>query len=209
MLPKEDKLDEEFYAQSKDGSRFPRRHWCFLAQVVSTEKSDLSRIFAMDGKGKDIGIAFSTNDESFDSASVQPGNTIAILYAHQHQFPDLTLGIRLETLSTVKIIPATLHDLRKLSQRIGKYFPAFDGMRICHGCENPGLRWMKCARCTRFWYCSKDCQIKGWQEKGHKKDCKILQDKDVVNLLRIEYSMWKGYYKFPISDEDLRLDDFF
>jgi hypothetical protein len=87
MLPDENNLDEDFYAQLQDGSYISCRHWCFLAQIVSVEKFDRLQIVAKDGKGKEVVIGFYTDDEkNIDSTLLQPGNTIAILYAHQHQF---------------------------------------------------------------------------------------------------------------------------
>ncbi|KAK4240992.1 hypothetical protein C8A03DRAFT_41507 [Achaetomium macrosporum] len=34
---------------------------------------------------------------------------------------------------------------------------------------------MKCTGCGEVGYCSKECQVKGWNEGGHKADCKIIK----------------------------------
>ncbi|KLO13746.1 hypothetical protein SCHPADRAFT_997070 [Schizopora paradoxa] len=33
----------------------------------------------------------------------------------------------------------------------------------------------KCAGCEKALYCSKSCQVKGWKERGHRKECKELK----------------------------------
>jgi hypothetical protein len=50
-------------------------------------------------------VAFHTDGRGseFASSQLQPGYTVAILYAHQHGFLDLTTGIRQEEYCTIKV----------------------------------------------------------------------------------------------------------
>ncbi|KAK3307968.1 uncharacterized protein B0T15DRAFT_92185 [Chaetomium strumarium] len=43
------------------------------------------------------------------------------------------------------------------------------------GGREAGLMMRKCTGCGEVAYCSKDCQVKGWNEGGHKADCKIIK----------------------------------
>jgi hypothetical protein len=42
----------------------------------------------------------------------------------------------------------------------------------CDVCGKTGVDMKRCSRCMRAFYCSTDCQIKGWNEGGHKLVCK-------------------------------------
>ncbi|ROW00779.1 hypothetical protein VMCG_06524 [Cytospora schulzeri] len=46
----------------------------------------------------------------------------------------------------------------------------------CETCGRDGGNGLKsCTGCERAGYCSKECQVKGWTEGGHKSDCKVLK----------------------------------
>ena len=46
----------------------------------------------------------------------------------------------------------------------------------CHQCSKVTTKIRNCEACKQVRYCSKECQIKGWKN-GHKKECKILQQR--------------------------------
>jgi hypothetical protein len=46
------------------------------------------------------------------------------------------------------------------------------------GCANCGNRLkatMKCSKCSKVAYCSKECQIENWKSGGQEKKCKELR----------------------------------
>lgn len=93
----------------------------------------------------------------------------------------------------VQTIPLRLAELLALSDRVKAAAVSVGGKKACHACEEREDRNWKCARCGLASYCNrvryprprsmlKDltyglqaCQEKGWKDKGHKADCKILK----------------------------------
>ena len=46
--------------------------------------------------------------------------------------------------------------------------------RVCDVCLQTVEKIFLCQRCQHAKYCSKECQILDWKEKGHKKACKLM-----------------------------------
>lgn len=108
-LPEENSISLDFYTSPDGFNYFPERHWCFLAEVVSVEDFLRLRLIVRDKSGATVPIAFYTDGRGTEFADkVQPGNTVAILYAIQHGFLDFTTGIRLEDCSGIKVEPLLL-----------------------------------------------------------------------------------------------------
>ena len=62
------------------------------------------RLIVRDKSGNTVPIAFHTKDRGTELESeVQPRQTVAVLYALQHRFLDLTTGIRLEDSRNIKV----------------------------------------------------------------------------------------------------------
>jgi len=49
------------------------------------------------------------------------------------------------------------------------------GCLVCGKLPSPGSKHQKCARCHCATYCSRDCQLKDYNEGGHKATCKVLK----------------------------------
>ena len=87
----------------------PEKHWCFLAEVIDVEYILRLRLVVQDKSGTTVPIAFHTEGRGTEFASeVQPGQTVAVLYALQHGFLDFTTGIRLEHCREIKVRPSSL-----------------------------------------------------------------------------------------------------
>jgi len=94
------------YYRSVDGFSFrPRRHWCFLAEIIEIEAFLRLRLIVNDKAGQEIPVAFYTDDRGgeLNPSYIQEGYTVAILYAEQHGFLDLTTGIRHENTATINV----------------------------------------------------------------------------------------------------------
>jgi hypothetical protein len=88
----------EFY-ESADGFLYrPRKHWCFLTEIINIEKFLRLRLIVKDKTDHIVPITFYTDDRGLelDPSYTQEGFTVAILYAKQHGFLDLSVGIRHE-----------------------------------------------------------------------------------------------------------------
>ncbi|KAK4121372.1 hypothetical protein N657DRAFT_127313 [Parathielavia appendiculata] len=86
----------------------------------------------------------------------------------------------------VRVIPGTL----KKAMEVGWWLRGRDenlqsgeGERWCETCgagtkkdgRGKGGGLMKCTGCSEVEYCSKECQVQGWNEGGHKEDCKVIK----------------------------------
>ncbi len=100
-LPEENDISVAFYRTGDGFSYMPRKHWCFLAEIIEVEQFVRLRLIVRDKSGATAAVAFYTDGRGSEFA-VQPGHTVAILYAHQHGFLDMTTGLRVEECSTVK-----------------------------------------------------------------------------------------------------------
>ena len=103
-LPDDNSIHEGFYTSQDEFHYFPRRHWCFFGEVVSVQFFARLRIVVRDKSGTMVPIAFYDDGRGTEFlGKVRPGFTVAILYAIQHGFLDLTTGIRLEDCSSIEV----------------------------------------------------------------------------------------------------------
>jgi hypothetical protein len=102
-LPGEDDIDRAFY-DTTDGFRYiPRKHGCFLAEIIDIEQFLRVKLTVRDKAGATVPVAFHTDGRGAELTQLQPGHTIAILYAQQHGFLDFTTGIRQEEYNGIKV----------------------------------------------------------------------------------------------------------
>ncbi|KAK0617771.1 hypothetical protein B0T17DRAFT_496265 [Bombardia bombarda] len=208
-LPHEYDIDDNFFSIVNNGSRMgsstyrPRRHWCFLAEITITDVGYFVRrnLHVTDRDGETVLLAFHTDGRGseMDPWLLRQGYTVAILYAEYHQFAFSPPGIRLEDSGTIKIFPMSLKELLALSDRIQEFSQLLDGgQRRCHGCGKTSTSLNRCARCSLFWYCDKNCQTTGWHQKGHKVDCKQLKDDDLRAMFLLNWDSLDDFVTFPL-----------
>ena len=91
-LPSEYDINDTYFSSAK-----PRKHWCFLGQVVRSDILVRLMLQVEDKKGHEILVAFHTDDRgAMFQPLCTPGSTIAVLYATQHTFAFSPPGLRLE-----------------------------------------------------------------------------------------------------------------
>jgi hypothetical protein len=49
---------------------------------------------------------------------------------------------------------------------------------------------------------NKTCQSIGWNEKGHKADCKLLKDADLKGLFSLNWDEFEDHVGFPLTLRD-------
>lgn len=103
--PNENYPDMQFYTLQSGYLLVPTRHWCLLAEITEVEYFFRLRLWAKDRSGKEFPISFyiEEDERSLDLNQFQKGRTVAILYAEQHGFLDMTVGIRQESTSTIEV----------------------------------------------------------------------------------------------------------
>ncbi|KAI6747647.1 hypothetical protein HG530_015755 [Fusarium avenaceum] len=105
QLPYETDIDDDFF-ESRDGVNYrPRRHWCFLAEIVDFASLGRLHMEVKDVKGKIILLSFYTDSRGSEIASSQicKGYTVAVLYAQHHAFAFSEPGIRHEDPTFLKV----------------------------------------------------------------------------------------------------------
>jgi hypothetical protein len=111
-LPEENDVSLEFY-QSVDGFSYrPRKHWCFLAEIIKVEKFLRLRLIVKDKADNTVPIAFHTDDRGLELGPpyAQEGSTVALVYAEKHGFLDFSVGIRHESPTAIKVNPLLGYD---------------------------------------------------------------------------------------------------
>jgi hypothetical protein len=150
-----DGVDLNYYEETEFGFE-PYQHWCFLGEIVDFLSLGRVVMHVKDKIGRIIMVALYTDDNGQAIASqVRKGHTVAVLYGEQHHFLDMSVGIRVEEASSIKIIPCSLDQLLKASDEVA----ARKGQpRRCGSCEqeenhseNRQLRL--CSRCKQASYC--------------------------------------------------------
>ncbi|EIM84880.1 uncharacterized protein STEHIDRAFT_112413 [Stereum hirsutum FP-91666 SS1] len=173
-LPHENDLDEEYYAMDESSGTFrPSFHWAFLGEITHDTSlfiGDRPRYLVKDKVGNRHPIHFhldSLDDMFFDMnerKDYKVGRTICVYYANQHNFVDGTIGLRIESTESVKIIRCSLEALIEVN------VSELDQAVNCEACGKEGGGTLsKCSRCG-VKYCDKGCQAKDWRS-GHKTRC--------------------------------------
>lgn len=146
-LPSEYDINDTYFSSAK-----PRKHWCFLGQVVRSDILVRLMLQVEDKKGHEILVAFHTDDRgAMFQPLCTPGSTIAVLYATQHTFAFSPPGLRLEESVRIKVFPYTLEAMLRTSKAIFER----DRTAKCEVCGRADETVKKCARCKTAWYCSK------------------------------------------------------
>ncbi|KAG2031919.1 hypothetical protein BDR03DRAFT_971539 [Suillus americanus] len=172
----ENEIDLEYYDDCRFGFK-PSQHWCFVGEIVDSIGLVRVLLRVKDKDGQVVTIGLYTDDRGQALVpQIKEGYTVAVLYGEQHRFLDMTVGIRVEDTSNIKIIPCSLEQLLKASDDVATLRKGQP--RRCGSCgkeenasENTHLRL--CSRCRHTPYCGEDCQKKAWVA-GHKVDCKAL-----------------------------------
>ncbi|RAL65919.1 hypothetical protein DID88_005581 [Monilinia fructigena] len=80
------------------------------------------------------------------------------------------------------IIPTSLEKLLAISERLVQSGESLkrcnqENLVMCQSCDRKASEeeLSRCKGCSEVWYCGKECQTKGWNEKGHKSECKVLK----------------------------------
>ncbi|RYP24228.1 hypothetical protein DL765_000723 [Monosporascus sp. GIB2] len=183
-----DEWDERFFQEDEPGIHC--KQWCLLGEIIEADTFLRPRIVAKDYKGDEFVVAFYPDDEG-DMPRIlkdfKVGNTIAVFYAVIHGFLDQTWGVRVENTNSVLIMPLKMDEVMAMNKEVIEYTPAEGAPRRCHTCGEAKEGLDRCGGCTLFSYCNKECQAKAWNEKGHKRFCKALKNKNVRDMHFLDY----------------------
>ena len=185
-LPRENGTEEGYWRKSFSGTLNPGCTWFFMAEITNDRESqnlhDHNIVSVRDRANQwSIPIFFYPKDGDFDFKTLKNGSTILVTNGLKHTFFDDSIGLRIEHLDTVSVVPCSMSELQQLS----KLYHERKNVK-CWWCDpSPstttsaehvamaieGLK--RCAACRTACYCSKDCQEKHWK-KEHKRSCKAV-----------------------------------
>ncbi|KAM7193971.1 hypothetical protein V8F33_007477 [Rhypophila sp. PSN 637] len=184
-----------------------RRHWCLLGEIVDDAAIIPTRVIVQvkDVDGHPFELFFYTDERGAevdpDLGSTAVGSAVALLYAEWHNFGFSPPGIRHEHPRRFKVFPMSLEKLLSLSDLVQRFSWAKDGRsRTCHGCGQLKQSLKKCSKCELMWYCNPKCQKCGWDESGHKEDCKLLRDRDLRGMFNLRWDEFDEFIEFPLAE---------
>lgn len=104
-LPSENDVDPDFYENSDMVTCRPRRHWCFLGEIMDFTTLHHLEMETKDVDGRRIPLHFYTDGRGSEltPAQVRRGYTVAILNAKRHVFVYGPPGIRHEDPQMIKV----------------------------------------------------------------------------------------------------------
>ncbi|KAI8722452.1 MYND-type zinc finger protein samB [Fusarium sp. LHS14.1] len=214
-LPIYPESSPDYFALSSDGQTYkPRKAWGLLAGITETlfeTENERVHFMVSDCYRRDYAVVFQQGGQNSKALNPKPqaGWTIAILYAKRTclSLQDVIVETHYHVVyvkegekDLVKIFPVALNNIMELSARIQRFSIQHDGgLRTCHACQRQGTSLKACAKCNMFWYCDKDCQVKGWREKSHKNDCKLLKDPGLKAIFHLDWdNMGEKKLSFPL-----------
>ncbi|KAF8993260.1 hypothetical protein BDZ89DRAFT_1172761 [Hymenopellis radicata] len=212
-LPHEYGYDLSYYSLYPNGVLRPRRHWALLAEITDdlTLPLPAGQVFrigafgssaghfatpyfaAKDMSGTPLNISFKLDmfEEAQFHSSIKkkcvPGHTIVKYWAEQHDFLDMSSGLRIESLRGVDVLACSLKTLLSADPE------AVLNSRRCQNCDTATAD-AKCSRCHCAWYCNRDCQTAHW--KDHKEMCIALaQVRSVRKWSKKDWHSFKGWWQ--------------
>jgi hypothetical protein len=135
--PYESDTPHAYWRDLGGGVYLPRRHWCYLGEITERIAFIPLCLAVQDRKGDEVLATFYPDSGGMISFPVHPnvpeslankGNTIAILYAEQHNFLEFdgSIGFRIEDADQVQVRPTLLEgNLLKRSPYL--VFPLYFG----------------------------------------------------------------------------------
>ncbi|KUI59779.1 hypothetical protein VP1G_06996 [Cytospora mali] len=93
------------------------RHWCFLAEILYCNGLRFLRYRTVvkDNNDSVMFVSFYPDSyEGFDWNTLKEGHTLAIIYAKEHSFLDMTHDVRVENMDDVHVFPVSLQGFQRL-----------------------------------------------------------------------------------------------
>ncbi|KAI8872123.1 hypothetical protein GQ42DRAFT_161523 [Ramicandelaber brevisporus] len=185
QLPSEYYVNEDFYVFAGRVGR-PRRHWCYMGEILQVVSYGRVVLKVRDIDGTVILVAFYIdNDKDLNLRELVRGSTIFIRYAHQHYFLDGNVGIRIEDLETVLVLPYSMKTILEAHHTIAK-----GGRKVCNKCKAKDCT-LCCGKCKTA-YCSRDCQVDDWA--SHKPLCGVL--KATLPITSLDHTSFEEFRLF-------------
>ncbi|KUI58554.1 Zinc finger MYND domain-containing protein 10 [Cytospora mali] len=149
--------------------------WYLLAEVKDNMTITKPTLVLTDRDANPFALVFEglgRDDLDLKGLGFKKGASVIIINARRTKPADESKRgfVRIEKgdAGNVTAVPAAMERVLELGGKIKGH-----SCETCGGNGEDGLK--RCTGCERAGYCSKECQVKGWNEGGHKKDCRILR----------------------------------
>lgn len=110
LFARRNDVDLEFFDTADGFSYRPRKHWCFLAEIVNIEDFLRLSLTVKDRAGQTTRLMFynDSRGQEMSPSQLHQGYTLAVLYAEQHGFLDCSVGVRHQDPKYLKVRPASI-----------------------------------------------------------------------------------------------------
>ncbi|KAI0179532.1 hypothetical protein GGR52DRAFT_310583 [Hypoxylon sp. FL1284] len=162
--------------------------WFLLAQIKENMTITKPTVIARDRAGAEFAITFEDgNHRGLPSSNggspprLRKGHTLVVPRAartdREGEAKKAVVRVPAGRGAAVRVLPGALDQVLELGA-------VLDGIgeagkpRKCAACgelETGEKSLMRCTGCGAAAYCSKECQVRGWGELGHKSNCKVIK----------------------------------
>ncbi|GAB1315114.1 hypothetical protein MFIFM68171_05324 [Madurella fahalii] len=170
----------------------PERDWYLLAQISQNMTLTKPTLICADASSQTFALVFDTPHDTLDLAAMGLKRGCTAVVRCARRTPPDEEGkkqgfVRIEKgrEAAVRVVPGPLERVVAVGRRLrGEQAgeEQAEEEKEDRGCESCGKRegrdggaLMRCTGCGEARYCGKECQVKGWNEGGHKADCKIIK----------------------------------
>ena len=177
----------------------PTRHWVLVGEIMEVNFFIRPRVTIKTQYGEMVLVNFHLDTPTpsfFTWEDLKPKRTLAIFYAENRTFMDLSKGVRQESARTAMVFPCPLDCL---SGELEGFLSAEKSAKACFYCGKLGSedhKLWKCIRCRHVFYCGKNCQSPHWT-KTPKSLCKYAPI--LANLSKLNFSRFDDFvdWSFP------------
>ncbi|OTA89993.1 hypothetical protein M434DRAFT_398312 [Hypoxylon sp. CO27-5] len=168
------------------------RDWFLLAQIKEDMTITKPTVIVRDRSGTEFAVTFDDGDHRGMGLKFRKGHTLVVPRATRTDRDDgkkAIVRVPQGQGAGVRIVPGGLEQVLEL----GEVLAGIEGAEAeveaevegqvkrrkkCGACgemEKEGQTLMRCTGCGAAAYCSKECQVRGWSEMGHKANCKVIR----------------------------------
>ncbi|KAL3441871.1 hypothetical protein BJX65DRAFT_313410 [Aspergillus insuetus] len=159
--------------------------WTFVAEIVAVAASEHyhTALVVRDGDEQVLTVGFNLDDndnnrlEDLVRTTFKTGCTLLILDAHK---VDIRGG---RHVTGIEVLPFSLAGVTGIYSKLLDSTSVENGHRICNGCSRRRRCLHPCPLCRMAFFCNRKCQVTSANARAHARDCRIVRDPDLADLL--------------------------